>query len=60
MKPMLIQAVGPAGTPICIARVARHLACQVREKGGETGTEATFFVGIINKPVLPEFTRNMP
>ena len=56
MKPMLIQAVGLTGTPICIARVAR----QVREKGGETGTEAAFFVGIINKPVLPEFTRNMP
>ena len=42
MKPMLIQAVGLAGTPICIARVAR----QVREKGGETGTEATFLLAL--------------
>lgn len=46
MKPMLIQAVGLAGTPICIARVARHLACKVREKGGETGTEATFLLAL--------------
>ena len=46
MKPMLIQAAGLAGTPICIARVTRHLACQVREKGGETGTEATFLLAL--------------